>query len=64
MSEFINFYLKSEEDKLKKKWKLIDYIVNENSSIEENYSKNNLFLNKKTYFSISKLKEILKKNNK
>jgi len=64
MSEFINFYLKSEEDKLKKKWKLIDYIVNENSDIEENYSKNNLFSNEKTYFSISKLKEILKQNKK
>lgn len=62
MSEFINFYLKSEEDKLKKKWKLKNYIVNENSDIEENYSKNNLFSNKKTYFSISKLKEILKQN--
>ncbi len=61
MGEFINFYLKSEEDKLKKKWKLIDYIINEN--IETiNSSEVNSPSKEQNYFSISRLKEILKQN--
>jgi len=57
-SEFINFYLKDKQEELKKKWKIVyfleDELVNNN---EKNINYNNEI---KNYYSISKLKKILK----
>jgi len=53
--EFINFYLKDKEEELKSKWKIVSFLEDEIEDLEKETTNN-----KQNYYSISKLKEILK----
>ena len=53
MDNFVNFYLENREDKIRKKWKMIDFLMDEEEENEEKLQKD--------YYSISKLRNILKK---
>ena len=53
MESFVEYYLENREEELKNKWKIINFLIEENKEIM-----------KENYYPISRLKEILKKNKK
>jgi len=59
-SEFINFYLKDKQEELKEKWKIVSFLEEELEETEKRESKK-LFDKNKNFYSISRLKKILKK---
>lgn len=59
-SEFVNFYLKDKQEELKHKWKIVSFLEEE---LKEEKKSSINFLNSKNFYSISRLKEVLKRRN-
>ena len=58
MGSFVDFYLENREEELRHKWKIIDFLMN-NEKIIQDFNINQC--NKKeNYYSISRLKNIFK----
>ena len=53
-SEFINFYLKDKQEELKNKWKIVSFLEGEIEDFEKEID------SEQNYYSISRLKKILK----
>lgn len=68
MESFVNFYLENREEQLKDKWKIIDFLIEENGEISQNghiATNSKKEINEiKSYYSISRLRKLLKKSNK
>lgn len=56
VESFVEFYLENKENELKHKWKIIDFLIEEDKLLTKE--------NSTSYYPISKLKEILKKTKK
>lgn len=67
--EFINFYLRDKEEELKSRWKIVSFLEEEVGENIHSYNKDsNQTSSEKSgeeenYYSISRLKEVLKKKD-